>query len=107
MMRTGDRKRIIFLSENNDFRSNLGCINSGDSEVVVTVDLFGPDGAKLETKYLALPPMSNKQANRLFRDHAPIDGYVDVWTDTPDSAIYCYGSVLDNVTSDPTTILPQ
>ena len=36
-----------------------------------------------------------------------VTGAVDVWTDDPDSLFYCYGSVLDNVTSDPTTIPPQ
>jgi len=34
-------------------------------------------------------------------------GDVDVWTDTEGASIYCYGSVLDNLTSDPTTVLPQ
>jgi hypothetical protein len=44
----------------------------------------------------------------VFRDHAPISaGYVDVWTNAPDGIIYCYGSVLDNETNDPTTVLPQ
>jgi hypothetical protein len=32
---------------------------------------------------------------------------VDVWTNTERATIYCYGSVLDNLTSDPTTVLPQ
>jgi hypothetical protein len=55
-----------------------------------------------------LKPSSNSQITRVFQDHAPITaGYVDVWTDTPGAAIYCYGSVLDNLTSDPTTVLPQ
>jgi hypothetical protein len=30
-----------------------------------------------------------------------------VSTDTEGASIYCYGSVLDNATSDPTTVLPQ
>jgi hypothetical protein len=56
---------------------------------------------------MILPPHSNGQFKGIFRDHAPINGYVDFRTFTPDALIYCYGSVLDNVTSDPTTILPQ
>ena len=56
---------------------------------------------------MVLPPLSNKQLNRIFRHHAPVNGYVDVWTTTPGAAFTCYGSVLDNVTSDPTTILPR
>jgi hypothetical protein len=55
-----------------------------------------------------LRPLSNDQITRLFRDHAPISaGYVDVWTTTLGASIACYGSVLDNGTNDPTTVLPQ
>jgi hypothetical protein len=57
---------------------------------------------------MQLPPMSNNQMTRVFRDFAPISaGYVDIWTTTAGASIYCYGSVLDNETSDPTTVLPQ
>ena len=30
-----------------------------------------------------------------------------MWADSDDALYYCYGSMLDNLTSDPTTILPQ
>jgi hypothetical protein len=43
----------------------------------------------------------------IFRDWAPISGYVDVWSTTSRASFYCYGSVLDNLSSDPTTVLPQ
>jgi hypothetical protein len=56
---------------------------------------------------MVLPPHSSWQINGIFRDYAPINGYAEVRTHTPDAAIYCYGSVLDNVTSDPTTVPPQ
>jgi len=107
MIATGEKKRIIFMRENDEFRSNVGCVNALDAEVIVNIELFDSDGNKLGTRYMRLPPMSNKQANGIFQDYAPVSGYVDVWTDEPDASIYCYGSVLDNVTSDPTTILPQ
>ncbi len=107
MIPTGVKKRIIFLSENDDVRANVGCVNGAGIEVAVAIDLYGSDGALLETKYMMLPPYSNRQINGIFRDYAPINGYVDVRTCTPDALIYCYGSVLDNLTSDPTTVLPQ
>ena len=45
---------------------------------------------------------------RLFASHQPIAAaYVDLWTTTSGGAFTCYGSVLDNATSDPTTVLPQ
>jgi hypothetical protein len=107
MIPTGVKKRILFLSDNDDVRSNVGCINGAGIEIAVQIDLYGSDGVKLETKYMMLPPYSNRQINGIFRDYVPINGYVDVRTWTPDARIYCYGSVLDNLTSDPTTVLPH
>jgi hypothetical protein len=107
MIPTGVTKRIIFMSEDDDFRANLGCVNGAAAEVVVAIDLYDSDGAKLETRYMVLPPYSNWQFNGIFQDYAPVNGYVEVRTNTPDAAFTCYGSVLDNLTSDPTTVLPQ
>ena len=52
-------------------------------------------------------PWSNDQLNRIFDPYHPVTGCVDFWTDIGGTHIYCYGSVLDNVTSDPTTIPPM
>jgi hypothetical protein len=55
-----------------------------------------------------LPPLGNTQWNRVFNDEAPIEAaYVDVWTDTTGGAFATYGSVLDETTSDPTTVPSQ
>ena len=108
MIPTGVKKRIIFMNENDDVRSNVGCQNAGLEPVTVKIELHNADGERLGTRTMELPPLSNDQATRVFRNHAPISaGYVDVWTDTEGASIYCYGSVLDNLTSDPTTVLPQ
>ena len=108
MIPTGVKKRIIFMNENDDVRSNVGCQNAGLEPVTVKIELHNADGERLGTRTMELPPLSNDQATRVFRNHAPISaGYVDVWTDTEGASIYCYGSVLDNSTSDPTTVLPQ
>jgi hypothetical protein len=108
LMATGEKRRIIFMNETDDVRSNVGCVNGGAGNVRVSIELFNADGESLEVKTMDLAPLSNNQITRLFRDHAPVTaGYVDVWTNTPHAAIFCYGSVLDNLTSDPTTVLPQ
>jgi hypothetical protein len=108
MIASGVKKRIIFMNENVDVRSNVGCVNGGDEPATVSIKLFSAQGEALETKTMNLAPYSNNQITRVFRTHAPISaGYVDVWTTTPGASIYCYGSVLDNLTSDPTTVLPQ
>jgi hypothetical protein len=108
MIPAGVKKRIIFMNENADVRSNVGCQNGGDEAATVSIKLFSSEGEALETKTMELPPYSNDQITRVFRSYAPISaGYVDVWTTTPGASIYCYGSVLDHETSDPTTVLPQ
>jgi len=107
MIASGVTKRIIFMNENDDVRANVGCVNGVGIEVAVQIELYDSDGVKLETRYMMLPPYSNRQINGIFQDYAPVNGYVDVRTYTPDATIYCYGSVLDNLTSDPTTVLPQ
>jgi hypothetical protein len=108
MIPTGVKKRIIFMNENDDVRSNVGCQNAGLEPATVKIELHSSNGEVLATKTMHLPPLSNDQITRVFRDFAPISaGYVDVWTNTDGASIYCYGSVLDNLTSDPTTVLPQ
>ena len=106
-IRYGERRRILFASENADLRTNVGCQNGGSDNVVVRLELFDADGTSLETANMVLDAWSNDQRNRIFDAYRPVDGYVDVWTPVPNGSFYCYGSVLDNVTSDPTTILPQ
>jgi hypothetical protein len=103
-----EKRRIIFMSENDDYRANMGC-QSGDRNGVVNVriELFDNEGNILGTDDIILRPWSNDQFNHVFSDYAPVSGYVDIWTTYGDAPVYCYGSVLDNQTSDPTTILPQ
>ncbi len=112
MIVTGERRRILFMTENHDYRTNLGCQNGTPRNLHIVFALYAADGSSRGEKGMDLPPWSNKQLNRVFADTLPpdltlSDGYVDVWTDTPDAAFFCYGSVADNNSNDPTTILPQ
>jgi hypothetical protein len=103
----GETRRIIFMSENDDIRANVGCVNGLNTPVRVNIDMYDATGTMLETRTMDLGPWSNNQINRIFRNYAPRNGYVDVSTPTEGGAFYCYGSVLDNLTSDPTTIPPM
>ncbi len=103
----GETRRIIFMSEDDDFRANLGCQNGTDGNISIGYELYDDAGASLGVGSMSLAAYSNVQVNRVFQDNSPVNGYVDVWSDTADTAFYCYGSVVDNVTGDPTTILPQ
>jgi predicted GH43/DUF377 family glycosyl hydrolase len=107
LLQTGDDGRIIFLSENDDIRSNIGCVNGGTNPITIDIAVYDSGGTLLENRTMNLPPMSNKQINQILQNFAPVDGYVDVSSAAPDATFHCYGSVLDNATSDPTTIPPQ
>lgn len=104
----GERKRILFFTENGDYRSNIGILNGTGSEMTIAWARYLADGTMVEEATADLPPWGNVQLNRVFSGEAPVEGaYIDVWTDTPGAAFMAYGSVLDNGTSDPTTVLPQ
>jgi len=101
-----DRRRVVFGTENADARFNIGCQNGGNDELVVSVELIDSAGTSLRTRTLTLPPWGNNQINRIFNAFKPITGSIDVWTEDDEGAFYCYGSMLDNQTNDPTTIPP-
>ena len=106
-IQSGERRRILFASENDELRFNIGCQNGSGELTAVSVELFDGEGTSLERATMVLPAWGNDQLNRIFEDYAPVNGYVDVWTVQSGRSFTCYGSVLDNVTSDPTTVLPQ
>jgi len=108
LVTTGRRVRILFMDENADYRSNLGLANGSDRSITIRYELFDADGNSLGQNAQSLAPWSNTQINRVFEGNDPIEsGYVEVWTDTTDGSFTCYGSVLDNRTSDPTTVLAE
>ena len=102
-----ETKRIIFMSENDDLRANLGCVNGVNDNVPIDITTYDSEGTMLETQRMSLGPWSNNQINQIFRDFAPTNGYADVTSIKANAGFYCYGSVLDNGSNDPTTILPQ
>jgi hypothetical protein len=63
--------------------------------------LFGPSHLRV------IDVGTPDQLNHVLADWAPVNGHVDVWADDPEALYYCYGSLLDNQTPEPTTILPQ
>lgn len=101
-----DRRRVVFGTENADARFNVGCQNGGDDQLVVSIELIDSTGVTLQYRTLTLPPWGNRQINRIFNDFEPITGSIDVWTEEDGGRFYCYGSMLDNQTNDPTTVPP-
>lgn len=103
-----EMKRILYFTENGDFRSNIGVLNGTGSPMTINWRRYTADGTMVEEASADLPAWGNVQLNRVFSAEAPVvGGYIDVWTETEDASFMAYGSVVDNNTSDPTTVLPQ
>jgi len=108
LIQAGQRRRVLFMTENTDFRSNIGFQNGTDTALTVRWERFNAEGTSINTGETLLPPFGNTQWNRVFNDLKPIEAaYVDVWTETSGGAFAVYGSVLDSGTSDPTTVPGQ
>jgi hypothetical protein len=102
------KKRILFFTQNSDYRSNIGLLNGTGAPIVVKWERFTADGTKVGEGSATLPAWGNAQLNQVFRNQAPTAAaYIDVWTETAGGAFAAYGSVINNHTSDPVTVLPQ
>ena len=96
------------LVKSSAFRSNLGVVNLGTADAAFTVTLHDRDGAQLGTALTrTVGPGQYFQWDKVFDlagvGNTPL-GYAKVKTQTAGASVWAYGSVVDNVTSDPTTV---
>lgn len=104
---TGQSGYITQLQQDAAARSNLGFLNMGSTEATVQVTLYDASGAQVGTYPVTIG------AGQLKADNAPFSarfgrtnirpGWAKV-TVSSGSGIWAYGSVLDAVSSDPTTM---
>lgn len=102
-IRFGDAAQVLQLVRNDDFRSNLGLVNLGDGEITIHVDLLGADGSSLGEITQVLAGGEHLQLNQVLPATANA-ARARVWTSTPGGAFLAYGSVVDNLTDDPTYV---
>jgi len=96
------------LKKNASTRTNIGVLNVGGADVIVEIRLFGPSGAQVGAAETATVAASRYwQQDDIFvaagagsQDIA----YATVEVQTPGGAVWAYGSVIDSVTGDPTTM---
>jgi hypothetical protein len=98
------------LKKTSEFRTNVGFMNHGVAACNVRVRLYSETGSQIgSTIDTSVPAMQWKQINDVFGEagvgQCPI-GYATVEVRTAGGLIWTYGSVVDNGTSDPTTIVP-
>ena len=104
---SGQSAVVPQLTENPAYRCNIGLTNTGTSPATVTVTLFDSGGGQIAAYTVSLNPGESKQENQPFKNKAAQTdmgaGYAVVSV-TAGSGVLAFGSVLDNVTSDPTTM---
>ncbi|MCK5378431.1 MAG: hypothetical protein KAJ78_03465 [Acidobacteria bacterium] len=103
----GDTVWLTMLEESAAFRTNIGFTNSGSTSALLQVTLFNSSGGQLTVFTLLVPAGSNVQENQPFLNRA---GSSNIRAATASveimsgSGVIVYGSVIDNLTGDPTTI---
>ncbi len=110
VLAAGDLATVPHLVENTAFRSNLGFANTGTSRATVRVRLFDGTGSQLTTFDLELAPQQWLQENRPFFHRAGQSGLDAAWASVEilsGDGLLAYGSVVDNVTNDPTTVVAR
>ncbi|MCD4751053.1 MAG: hypothetical protein K8R59_16900, partial [Thermoanaerobaculales bacterium] len=99
---------VMGLKENDEWRSNLGLVNIGVQPATVRIRLFNTTGTQIgQTIQRTVPAQGWRQIDRVIvvvgageQDLA----YATVEPTTAGATIWAYGSVVDNLTGDPTTI---
>ena len=105
--------RMAFLPhlvENQRFRTNIGFANTGATEARVVVRLFDSRGAELKSFEVTVPAHTWLQENRPFAARAGRSDLDTAWASfevTAGEGVLAYGSVVDNNTNDPTTVVPR
>lgn len=107
---TGQTVTLIMLQQNPAFRSNIGFTNSGASTAGLRVDLYDGSGHTVTSFSVTLSAGANKQENQPFLERGGrndiLAGFAVVRVITG-SGVQVYGSVIDNLSNDPTTIPPK
>lgn len=105
----GQEARLIQLTRNSSFRTNIGLASASGSGQRVTVRLYRSDGSLLGQAPYDLPPYGHLQATDLLGQLGATDvadAYAVVRSDTPGARYFVYASVVDNGSGDPVYIYP-
>ncbi|MBZ5587017.1 MAG: hypothetical protein LAO05_00460 [Acidobacteriia bacterium] len=98
------------LTENAQYHTNVGLLNTGTVSTTVLVDLYDGTGTGLHSYPVSLPAGRWAQVTQPFLNYAgqtAMDrGYARLTVQTG-SGVFGFASVVDNITNDPTTVAMQ
>jgi formylglycine-generating enzyme required for sulfatase activity len=101
----GDRARLIQLTRNADFRTNIGFANATGQALQVSVDLYRADGSRLRQTAYTVPPFGYLQKTDIIGIDVT-DAFAIVSSDTTGASYFTYASVVDNNSGDPVLVSP-
>jgi len=107
LRRPGDSAVLTQLREDQVARSNIGLLNTGRRSASIRVELYEHDASEIATFSVEVTPGQRLQLNRPFFDRGgrtDISSGYAVLTLESGNGVLAYGSVVDNLTNDPTTI---
>jgi hypothetical protein len=106
----GQSAYLAGLTENGSYHSNIGLVDIGSASATVLVELFDGAGTKLTDYTVDLAPGQWAQETQPFFKKAgqtAMDrGYAKI-TAQSGSGVFGFASVIDNLTTDPTTVSMQ
>ncbi len=102
----GESARLIQLTRNGSFRTNIGFASASATPITLDVTLHSADGTALGTVSETLPAYGYLQVTDIFGADVE-DGYAEVSCDTAGARWATYASVVDNQTGDPIFVLPS
>lgn len=108
-VRGNDPVRLIQLTGNAAYRTNVGFANAAAVPLEVVVKLMRADGTSLGTRTFTVPPLGYLQETDLLRKVAGgsvDDAYAVVQALAPESRFQVYASVVDNTSGDPINVTP-
>jgi len=95
------------LKSTDDFRTNIGFTNYGDTECTIRIFLYDDQGERKGVLHSNVPAGGWTQVNRVFEvsgvGSCPL-GYAVVEVLTGGCEVWAYASVVDNGSGDPTTV---
>ncbi len=105
-LEVGSEARLIQLTEDQDYRTNLALANPMADEAEAQLDFFSADGGLLGTSTYSVPGLASvfdSQVLRRFTQEPVADAFAVVSSPTPGGRLLAMASVVDNNTGDPMT----
>jgi hypothetical protein len=106
----GQDAYLPHLIENAAYRTNIALVNTGTTTATATVTLFNGAGGQLGSYSVTLQPGQWRQEYRPFNSKAGQSNLSRGWARVSVEAgegVFAFASLIDNLTSDPTTIPTQ